>query len=105
MWVKRLANRQPEQHLRRKGPPVSAAFDAAGNPTRAALAFAEGCGVAVAALEQLQEAGTFSPAPAPARAADLLPGIVQAALDALPIPRRMRWGAGGALFVRPVHWL
>jgi glycyl-tRNA synthetase beta chain len=35
----------------------------------------------------------------------LLPGIVQASLDALPIARRMRWGAGEAQFVRPVHWL
>jgi len=109
VWVKRLANRQPEQHLKRKGPPVSAAFDAAGNPTRAALAFAAGCGVAVAALEQLQEGkGTFlffTGSRAGARAVDLLPGIVQGALDALPIPRRMHWGAGSALFVRPVHWL
>ncbi len=39
------------------------------------------------------------------RAVDLLPGIVQAALDALPIPRRMHWGSGTALFVRPVHWI
>ena len=40
-----------------------------------------------------------------ARTASLLPGIVQAALDALPIARRMRWGAGEAEFVRPVHWV
>ncbi len=36
---------------------------------------------------------------------NLLPGIVQASLDALPIARRMRWGAGEAEFVRPVHWV
>ena len=35
----------------------------------------------------------------------MLPGIVQAALDALPIARRMRWGAGTVQFVRPVHWV
>ena len=45
-----------------------------------------------------------APVPAP-RAADLLPGIVQGALDALPIPRRMHWGEGQAQFVRPVHWV
>ncbi|MCZ6560122.1 MAG: glycine--tRNA ligase subunit beta, partial [Gammaproteobacteria bacterium] len=38
-------------------------------------------------------------------ASELLPAIVQGALDSLPIPRRMRWGAGVAEFVRPVHWL
>jgi glycyl-tRNA synthetase beta chain len=41
VWVKRLAARQPEQNLKRRGPAVNAAFDAAGNPTRAALAFAQ----------------------------------------------------------------
>jgi glycyl-tRNA synthetase beta chain len=35
----------------------------------------------------------------------LLPGIVNAALAALPIARRMRWGASDQEFVRPVHWV
>jgi glycyl-tRNA synthetase beta chain len=35
----------------------------------------------------------------------LLAAIVQTALDALPIPKRMRWGASEAEFVRPVHWV
>ena len=38
-------------------------------------------------------------------AAELLPEIMRSALDALPIPRRMRWGDGDSEFVRPVHWL
>src|SRR5690606_27689257 len=37
--------------------------------------------------------------------AALLPGIVQAALDALPIAKRMRWGASRVEFVRPTQWL
>ncbi len=109
VWVKRLATRQPEQHLKRKGPPLAAAFDAAGAPTRAALAFAESCGVNVAALERLAEGkGTFLffiGSKAGERAAELLPGLVHTALEQLPIPRRMHWGSGDALFVRPVHWL
>ena len=109
VWVKRLAVRQPEQHLRRRGPPVSAGFDAQGQPTRAALAFAESCGAEVGSLERLEEGkGTFlffvGSRPGE-RAVDLLPAIVQAALDELPMPRRMHWGDGHALFVRPVHWL
>ncbi len=109
VWVKRLAAQQPEQHLKRRGPPVNAAFDAAGLPTRAALAFAESCGTRVEALPRLDEGkGTFLfflGTRAGERAVALLPGLVQAALDALPIPRRMHWGAGNALFVRPVHWV
>ncbi len=100
VWVKRLAAQQPEQHLKRRGPPLNAAFDTAGEPTRAALAFAASCGSTVEALQKLDEGkGTFlffvGTKPG-ARALELLPGLVQAALDALPIPRRMHWGAGTA---------
>jgi glycyl-tRNA synthetase beta chain len=109
VWVKRLAAQQPEQHVKRRGPPVSAAFDAAGAPTRAALAFAQSCGTSVEALQRLEEGkGSFLffvGTKAGAEAAALLPGIVQGALDQLPIPKRMRWGTGSAEFVRPVHWL
>ena len=92
--VKRLASRQPEQDVRRKGPPVTAAFDAAGQPTRAATAFAESCGVAVDALQKLEEGkGTFLfyiGKKAGTNTVELLPRIVQTSLDALPIPKRMR---------------
>jgi glycyl-tRNA synthetase beta chain len=109
IWVKRLSERQPEQNLKRRGPPVSAAFDATGAPTRAALAFAQSCGTSVEQLQRLKEAkGTFvyfiGTKPG-IDAVTLLPGIVETALAALPIPKRMRWGAGAAEFVRPVHWL
>ncbi len=107
--VDQLISRQPDQAIKRRGPPVSASFDKAGQPTRAASAFAESCGVAVDALQKLDESkGSFlffiGTKPG-AAVADLLPQIVQASLDALPIPRRMHWGSGTAEFVRPVHWL
>ncbi|MCZ8130942.1 MAG: glycine--tRNA ligase subunit beta [Steroidobacteraceae bacterium] len=107
--VKKVAERQPDQEIRRKGPPVSAAFDATGKPTRAATAFAESCGVAVAELGRVQEAkGEFlhyvGTKPG-AETASLLAGLVQASLDRLPIAKRMRWGGGTAEFVRPVHWV
>jgi glycyl-tRNA synthetase beta chain len=107
--VKRLAARQREQNLKRRGPPVNAAFDAAGAPTRAALAFAQSCGTTVESLQRLEEPKGlflfFIGSKPGIEAVALLPGIVQTALDALPIPKRMRWGAGSAEFVRPVHWL
>ena len=107
--VHRLLDQQPEQRLERRGPPVGAAFDAAGKPTRAATSFAESCGVAVADLSRITEPkGQFlfcKVTRAGAQASALLPGIIQSALDALPIARRMRWGAGTAQFVRPVHWV
>jgi glycyl-tRNA synthetase beta chain len=107
--VKRLAAQSPEQNLKRRGPPVGSAFDALGGPTRAALAFAESCATSVETLQRLDEGkGTFLffiGTKAGDAAAALLPGIVQGALDGLPIPRRMHWGDGTAMFVRPVHWV
>jgi glycyl-tRNA synthetase beta chain len=107
--VKGLTEQQPEQELKRRGPPVTAAFDASGNPTRAAVAFAESCGTSVAALSRITEPKgefLFYSARVPGRAArELLPGVVTEALDGLPIPKRMRWGSGDAEFVRPVQWV
>jgi glycyl-tRNA synthetase beta chain len=108
--VRRLHRHQPDQPLVRRGPPTKVAFDAAGAPTRAALAFAASCGVPVEALGTERDAGGteylhYAGLKRGAGAVELLPALVQGALDALPIPRRMRWGALEAQFVRPVHWL
>ena len=107
--IRRLATRQADQKIERRGPPVNTAFDAEGLPTRAAQAFAAANKASVEELQRREEGkGTFlyyvgiKPG---AAAVELLPGLVQGALDALPIPRRMRWGAGEAQFVRPVHWI
>ena len=108
--VKRLALQAPEQKIQRRGPPVAAAFDKAGAPTRAAAAFAQSCGVALESLGREtdpkgNECLSYTGVKAGEAAAKLLPGFVSEALDQLPIPKRMRWGAGEAQFVRPVHTL
>ncbi len=107
--VSSLAALQPAQAIKLKGPPVNAAFDKAGKPTTAAVKFAEKCGVAVDALARVTEGKGeflyFEGTKAGLSTATLLPGIVQRSLDALPIPKRMRWGSSSAEFVRPVHWL
>jgi glycyl-tRNA synthetase beta chain len=109
VWVRDLAALQPAQSVRLKGPPVAAAFGKDGTPTAAATKFAEKCGVDVSALARVSEGKgefLFYAGSKPGLAtAGLLPGIVQKSLDALPIPKRMRWGASTAEFVRPVHWL
>jgi glycyl-tRNA synthetase beta chain len=104
-----LDSAQPRQSVEKRGPPLAVAFDAEGKPTRAAQAFADGCGVAVESLgrtETPKGAWLHYRADVPGQPArDLLPGIVNDALAALPIPRRMRWGDGDTEFVRPVHWI
>jgi glycyl-tRNA synthetase beta chain len=100
---------QPERRSQRRGPALSAAYDAAGNPTRAALGFATSCGVAIEALGvETTDKGSwlsFNSVEPGLPTARLLPAIVQQAINALPLKRRMRWGAGDAEFLRPVHWV
>lgn len=107
--VNGVAAMQSAQSLKLKGPPVNAAFDKAGQPTTAAIKFAEKCGVAVDALKRVVEGKGeflyFEGEKPGLPTVGLLPGIVQKSLEALPIPKRMRWGSSTAEFVRPVHWL
>ncbi len=107
--VEKLAGRQEDRPVELKGPPVKVAFDADGNPTAAATAFAGKCGVSVDALERDKTAKgewlAFRKVEPGQAAAALLPGLVESVLGALPIPRRMRWGASDIEFVRPVHWV
>ncbi|HKE97222.1 MAG TPA: glycine--tRNA ligase subunit beta [Povalibacter sp.] len=104
-----LAAHQPDQEIKRQGPAVANAYDAAGQPSKAALGFAASCGVK---LEDLQQAEgpkgrvlQYTGVKRGETATSLLPAIVTAALNALPIAKRMRWGSGEQEFVRPVHWV
>lgn len=106
--VERLPVRQPDRAIERRGPALSAAFGPDGTATRAAEGFARSCGVSVAELHRQEtDKGAWlvhlSVEPG-AATADLIPGIVLAALAGLPIPKRMRWGDRDDEFVRPVHW-
>jgi glycyl-tRNA synthetase beta chain len=108
--IRRVSAQTPDQLVRRRGPPVAVAFDAQGTATRAASAFASSCGVPLESLTRERDArGTDYLAYEGMRSGEqtvaLLPGLVQQALEALPVPKRMRWGHLDALFVRPVHWL
>lgn len=107
--VRDLTAGQEDREVVQKGPPVAIAFDDNGEPTKAALAFAKKCGVELEAIgREKSDAGEWLSyqATEPGRPLGaLLPDIVQAALDALPIPRRMRWGDRDDEFVRPAHWL
>lgn len=107
--VKALQTAQADRAVERRGPAVAAAFDEEGNATKAALGFAGSCGVAVEALETLEsDKGAwlvYRSREAGRSTAELIPEIVERALAALPIPKRMRWGDRDAEFVRPVHWV
>ncbi|HWK52867.1 MAG TPA: glycine--tRNA ligase subunit beta [Hyphomicrobiales bacterium] len=109
LLVRALATQQPPRALEKWGPAVQAAFGADGKPSKAAIGFARSCGVDVAALEQRSDGKVtklYYHAEQPGAAtATLIPGMVEHALDALPIPKRMRWGSSRDEFVRPVQWV
>jgi glycyl-tRNA synthetase beta chain len=100
---------QEDRETVQKGPPVSVAFDKDGKLTAAGQAFADKCGVAADKLGRNKtDKGEWLSCHVVEKgkpATELLPGLVEKSLAALPIPRRMRWGAGDAEFVRPVHWV
>lgn len=105
--IEDCAERQPDRPIERRGPPLGAAYDSNAQPTQAALAFAKSCGVAVGELTQIaNEKGTwlgYRALEPGAPSVTLLGALAQRAVAALPLPKRMRWGAGEAEFVRPVH--
>jgi len=107
--VNSLACKQEDREVTRKGPPVAIAFSDNGEATPAGLAFAKKCGVDVNDLgrEKTDRGEWLSHTALESGKAtkDLMVGIVERALSALPVPRRMRWGDSIAEFVRPVHWL
>jgi glycyl-tRNA synthetase beta chain len=104
-----LQDQQPDQVSERRGPSVSAAFDAQGEPTRAATGFAQSCKISIDQLERLKtdkgEWLVFNSRTEGKQTETLLPDIVEQSLSDLPIPKRMRWGSSRHEFVRPVHWL
>tara|TARA_B110000444_G_C18846450_1_gene602349 strand:+ start:609 stop:2687 length:2079 start_codon:yes stop_codon:yes gene_type:complete len=107
--VSALDAKQADRLIEKFGPAVKAAYDADGNPTRAASGFAKSCGVEITDLSTAEKDGveklSFSSAVSGKSTNALLPSIVDTALAKLPIPKRMRWGASRNEFVRPVHSL
>ncbi|MBW7981013.1 glycine--tRNA ligase subunit beta [Enterobacillus tribolii] len=105
--VAQLSAAQPDREIEKRGPAVSAAFDASGAPTKAAEGWARGCGITVAQADRLTtdkgEWLVFRAHQKGQSAQQLLPDMVANALTKLPIPKLMRWGAKDTQFVRPVH--
>ena len=103
-----ISDKQPDRTEEKRGPAIKAAFDADGNPTRAAMGFAKGLGIEASELTTINTdkgdyVGYVQTIQGQATT-ELLPTIFQTALDNLPIAKRMRSGASRDEFVRPVQW-
>ena len=109
VYVSGLAEGQADKVVEKRGPAVSAAFDADGNPTKAAQGWARGNGIDVADAERMvTDKGEWllHKANVPGQpVAALLESLINQAVSKLPIPKPMRWGNYNTQFIRPVHTL
>ncbi len=108
LQIQGISDKQPDRTEQKRGPAIKAAFDADGNPTRAAMGFAKGLGIDASELVTINtDKGDYVGYEQTIHGqatTELLPAIFQAALDSLPIAKRMRSGASRDEFVRPVQW-
>ncbi|WP_201592126.1 glycine--tRNA ligase subunit beta [Psychrobacter sp. Pi2-51] len=108
LQIQGIGDKQPDRSEQKRGPAIKAAFDAEGNPTRAAMGFAKGLGIEASELITINtDKGDYIGYEQTIQGqatTELLPAIFQTALDNLPIAKRMRSGASRNEFVRPVQW-
>lgn len=107
--VSALAEQQADKVVEKRGPAVSAAFDADGNPTKAAQGWARGCGIEVADADRMVtdkgEWLLFKQEVKGQNTKDIVVALADKALASLPIAKPMRWGDKETLFIRPVKTL
>jgi glycyl-tRNA synthetase beta chain len=106
--IENLQATQADKTVQKRGVSIQAAFQADDTPTKAALAFAQSCGVEFDQLERLKtDKGEWlacTQTIAGQTTQQLIPDIIRKSLANLPIAKRMRWGNFTTEFVRPVHW-
>lgn len=108
LLIKNLQEEQPSQTVCRRGPALTAAYQANGQPSSALLGFAKSCGVDVTSLSVSKtdkgEWVTYETQIQGLPTKELLPALIHEILKNLPIAKPMRWGDGDEEFARPVHW-
>jgi len=108
VWIENVEAAQADELVEKRGPAVVAAYDKEGNPSKAALGFARGCGAEFSDLGTLKtdkgEWLSYKKLEKGQAATALIPAIIEKSLNRLPIAKRMRWGSSNNAFVRPVHW-
>lgn len=109
LFIEQLADKQEDKEIEIKGPAIKAAFDADGNPTKAALGWAASNGIDIKDAQTLETPkGAWlyiKTVKAGQATVNVIPEMFKTALKSLPIPRLMHWGDKKEEFVRPVHTL
>jgi glycyl-tRNA synthetase len=104
-----VAPREPDAERTVRGPRVAQAYDADGQPTKAALGFARGQGVDVADLRRIEQGGVEYVAAVRIDvgrpAAEVLSGILAQVVTGLRADKNMRWNDPHLSYARPIRWL
>jgi len=104
-----VAPEQQRQELDLMGPSVKVAFDADGNPSKAAMGFARSNGVDVADLGRIEtEKGEYvhiSKVVEGRPTSEILPEMLPRVIGSIPFKKSMRWKDLDIRFARPMHWI
>lgn len=103
--VKGAAERQADEAVKKRGPAIAAAFDADGNPTRAAQGFARGQHIDPSALVREGNYVWAEIVNEGKPAAEVLPEIFTDMITGIPFGHSMHWGSEELRFIRPIRWL
>lgn len=105
LLVKNLAEKQQGASSEYKGPSTKIAFDADGNPTKAAIGFARGKKVDVKDLV-VKDGYVYAVSNEEGKnTADLLANLLKDLIENLSFPKNMRWANLDFRFVRPLRWI
>lgn len=105
LLVKGLAEAQTGAESEYKGPSAKIAFDADGNPTKAAIGFARGKKLDVKDLV-VKDGYVYAVSREEGKpTAELLPALLKSLIENLTFPKNMRWGDLDFRFVRPLRWI
>ena len=104
-----VAPAQTSVEIEKTGPPISAAYDAQGNPTKAAIGFARSQGVEVSELQVVKSARGEQVAVRKTEqgraTSEVLGEILPGLLEKITFPKTMRWMDLDVRFARPIHWI
>ncbi len=108
-YIDHVNEYQPDQEQVRRGPAIKAAYDAEGNPTKAAIGFAASCGIDIKDAQTLKtDKGEWllhAVVEKGASLSDWLQPNLAEIMAKMPMPKRMRWADHDFTFLRPVEWL
>ena len=101
--------KQEDLEFTKMGPAKNIAYDAEGNPTKAAIGFARGQGIdagdLVIAKTEKGEYISVEKKEIGVETETLLPEMLEKVITSIPCPKSMRWADFEVRFARPVHWI